>query len=158
MGSTCRKLKSHRVSQLGQLSRWLAKCTDSWDFKCDSYTLHLYYIYPHYPLKCKEAIQKKTLERFLQHTHLLERELLILRWEIFVVSSPSPSHCYTLRGDFYPNTIHIYSECREWFGAWKVLEICQKKPVRLGRCNWAVLQGRLDLKGLFDIRVFKLIH
>ena len=39
--------------------------------KCDSYTLHSYYIYPYCPQKCKETIQKKTLERFLQHTHLV---------------------------------------------------------------------------------------
>ena len=34
----------HLVSilRLGQLVRW----PDNWDFKCDSYTLHPYYIYP----------------------------------------------------------------------------------------------------------------
>ena len=43
------------------------------------------------------------------------------------------SHCYTLRGDLYLNTIHTYSEyCREFFGAWKALGVCQKKLVRLG--------------------------
>ena len=31
----------------------------------------------------KEAIQKKTLERFLQHTHLLKKELLIFNKEFF---------------------------------------------------------------------------
>ena len=35
----------------------------------------------------------------------------------------------------YPNTTHTYSECREFFGAWKALGNCQKKPVRLGGCN-----------------------
>ena len=35
------------------------------DFKCDSYTLHSYYIYPHYPQNCKEAIFKNALKMFL---------------------------------------------------------------------------------------------
>ena len=26
------------------------------NYKCDSYSLHLYYIYPHYPQNCKETI------------------------------------------------------------------------------------------------------
>ena len=42
------------------------------------------------------------------------------------------SHCYTLRGDLYRNTTPIHLECRECFGAWKALGICQKKLVRLG--------------------------
>ena len=76
---------------------------------------------------------------FLQHTHthLLERELLILSEEIILASSHSLSHYHILRGDLYPNTTHTYSECRECFGIWKVLRICQKKPVRLGGCNRA---------------------
>ena len=45
------------------------------------------------------------------------------------------NHSNFLRGDFYLNTIHTFSECRECFWAWEVLEICQKKPVRLGGCN-----------------------
>ena len=44
----------------------------------------------------------------------------------------SLSHCYTLRGDFYLNTTHTYSECREPFRTWEGLGICQNKPVRLG--------------------------
>ena len=48
------------------------------NFKCDFPTLHSYYIYPHYLQNCKEAIQRKILERFY-NTHLLERELLILK-------------------------------------------------------------------------------
>ena len=62
---------------------------------------------------------------------------------LIVASSPSFFHCHTLGGDLYPNTTHTYSKCRECFGAWKVLRICQKKPLRLGRCNRAVLR---DLK------------
>ena len=50
---------------------------------------------------------------------------------------PLLSHCYTLRGDLYPNTTHTYLECRECFGDWEVLRICQKKLVRLGGCNRA---------------------
>jgi len=37
-----------------------------------------------------------------------------------------------LRGDLYPNTTHTQIECRECFGAWEVLGICQNKLVRLG--------------------------
>ena len=76
---------------------------------------------------------------FLQHTYpsFRERELLILNERIILASSPSFSHCHTLRGDLYLNTTHTFSECRKCFGTWETLEICQKKPVRLGRCNWA---------------------
>ena len=54
-----------------------------------------------------------------------------------VVSSPSFSHCYILRGDLYSNTTYTYSECRECFGDLEALGICQKKPMRLGGCNRA---------------------
>ena len=78
MKSTCWKLKS-QVS--GCISRVILRlrlghevtretlCLD--DFKCDSYTLHPYYIYHYYLQKCIESIHKKTLEKFLQHTHLV---------------------------------------------------------------------------------------
>ena len=82
--------------------------------------------------------ERKTLDRFYnttQHTHLLKRKLLILNKKIIVASSTSLSHCHTLRGDLYPNTTHTFSKCRECFGAWEVLEICLKKPMRLGGCN-----------------------
>ena len=49
MRSTCQKLKSQCILRVISLLGQLARCIDSWDFKCDSYTLHLYYIYPHYP-------------------------------------------------------------------------------------------------------------
>ena len=91
--------------------------------------------------KCKGShSERKTLDRFSTthtHTHLLKRELLILSEEIILASSPSLSHCHILRGDLYPNTTHTFSKCRECFGAWEVLGICQKKPVRLGECNRA---------------------
>ena len=103
MGSTCQKLKSQCISlvisRLGNLSRWPTRSTDSWNFKCDSYTLHIYSIYPHYPQNCKEAIQRKTLQRFLQHTHILERATYHwLRIPLYSLFLPL-SHCYTLRGD-----------------------------------------------------------
>ena len=81
-------------------------CLD--DFKCDSYTLHPYYIYHHYQQKCIETIQKKTLKKFLQHTHLVRENYSSLKREILIVASPPLSYCYTLRGDLYPNTTHTY--------------------------------------------------
>ena len=111
------------------------------DFKYGSYTLHPHHIYSHNPLKCEEAIQKKTLDRFLQHTHLLERENYSSFSEKSLQSLLLPlSHCHTQRGDLYPNTIHTYSKCKECFGAWEVFGICQKKLVRLGGCNRVVLR------------------
>ena len=108
------------------------------DFKCNLFALHSYYIYLHYPQKLWGGhSERKTLNRFstTQLIHLLKRELLIFS-KIIVASSPSLSHCHTLRGDLYPNITHTFSECRECFGDWETLEICQKKPVRLGKCNW----------------------
>ena len=90
MRSICQKLKSHWVLrlilQLGQLARWPVKCTNWWDFKCDSYTLHPYYIYSLYPQNYKEVIQKKALERFLQHTHHLRESYSSLSENSLVVS------------------------------------------------------------------------
>ena len=139
MRSTCRKLKSQWVSRiisrLSQLAGWPVKCTDNWDFKCDSYTLHLYYIYFHYPQNCKETIQKKILERFLQHTHFVRESYTSLREKSLQSLLLSFSHCYTLRGDLYPNTTHTYLEYRECLEAWEALRICQNMPVRFGICN-----------------------
>ena len=187
MRSICRKLKSQcisrLISRLGQLARWLTKCTDSWDFKCDSYTLHLYYIYLHYPQNCKETIQKKILERFLQHTHFVRESYTSLREKSLQSILLSFSHCYTLRGDLYPNTTHTYLEYRECLEAWEALRICQNMPVRFGICNrmisrdlgsywrqnfeksigsWSLegssMLDRLGLEGLFGILVLQLIH
>ena len=71
--SICQKLKSQCISwvisRLRQPARWPARCmTDSWDFECDSYTLHSYYIYPHYLQNYKETTQKRTLERGFTNT------------------------------------------------------------------------------------------
>ena len=101
-------------------------------FKYDFYTLHPYYIYSHYLQNCKESIQKKTIKRFLQHTHLVRESYSSSRkqsLQSLLLSSPI---VIPLRGDLYPNKTHTYSECRECFGAWKVLGICQNKPVRIG--------------------------
>ena len=101
------------------------------DFKCDFPTLYPYYIYHHYIQKCKEAIQKKTLERFLQHTQLV-RESYSSSIKISLQSLLfSLSRCYILKGDLYPNTTHTYSKCKECFRDWEAFEICQKKPMRL---------------------------
>ena len=101
----------------------------------------------------KEAIQKTTLERFLQQTHLvresysssIEKSLQSLLFSL--------SHCYTLRGNLYPNTTHTYSDCREWFGAWEALEVCQNKPMRLGECNRVILR---DLESCED-RILRIL-
>ena len=83
--------------------------------------------------------KRKTLDRFsTTHTHPFFRERATHpQWEIIITYSSSLSYCHTLKGDLYPNTTHYFSKCRECFGDWEVLEICQKKPVRLSRCNWA---------------------
>ena len=89
-------------SQLVLLARWLARCTDNWDFKCDSYTLYTYYIYSHYPHKIVKMLftTPTLLERA---THLQERN----SYNLF--SSPLPSHCCTLRGDLYPkHNSHLF--------------------------------------------------
>ena len=85
----------------------------------------------------RNTIQRKTLERFLQHTHHFRENYASSSENSFVIFSPPLSHYYTLRGDLYSNTTHTYSECRECFGAWEALGICQNKPVRLGGCNRA---------------------
>ena len=91
MRSTCWKLKSQCVSLLisrvGQVAKWPARCTDSWDFKCDSYTIYPYYIYPHYPQDCKETIQKKILERGFYNAHHFRESYSSSRENSFVVFS-----------------------------------------------------------------------
>ena len=96
------------------------------DFKCDSYTLHPYYIYPHYPQKCIEAIQKKTLDKFLQHTHFVRESYSSSKREILIVFSPPLSYCYTLRGDLNPNTTNTYSKYSECFGTWECIRYLPK--------------------------------
>ena len=97
-----------------------------------------------------EAIQRENLRQVsttqhntTQHTHLLERELLILSEKSLQSLLLSLSHCYSLKGYLYPNITHIFSKCNECFGAWEALGIFQKKPMRLGRCNWAYYEIRI---------------
>ena len=107
-------------------------------FNCDFLTLHPCYVYPYYPLKYERPFREKNPRQVFDntHTHLLDRELLILSEK-----SLQPL-LLTLKGDLYPNTTHTFSECRECFGACEVLEICQKKPVRLNGCNRAYFKTR----------------
>ena len=132
------KLKHHNP----QVTR-KTLCLD--DFEYYSYTLHSYYIYPYYLQNFKETIpkkkKKKILERFLQHIYLVRESYSSLSENSFVISSPPLSHWYTLIGDLYPNTTHTYSMCRECFGNWEALSIFQKKPVRFGGYNRAVLRN-----------------
>ena len=72
---------------------------------------------------------------FLQYPPC-QRELLILKREIFVASSPPLSHYYTLIENLYPNTNHIYLECKDYFSTWEALGICQYKLVSLGGAIW----------------------
>ena len=58
------------------------------DYKCDLSSSLPYYIYPYYPQNCNGAIQKKTLERFLQQTLLLRESYTSLSENSFVASSP----------------------------------------------------------------------
>ena len=131
MRITCQKLKSH-----DRLFREILMKHSIWRiFKCDFLTLHSYYIYPHYPKLYERPQREKNPKQVFNNTHLsFQKELLILS-EIILVSSYSPSHCHTLRGDLYPNITHTFSECREYLGAWETLGICQKKPVMLGGYN-----------------------
>ena len=80
-----------------------------------------------------------------QHTHLLERELLILSEKSLqsLLLFLSLSHCYSLKGYLYPNITHTFSKCSVCFGAQEALGIFQKKPMRLGRCNRAYYEIRI---------------
>ena len=61
----CNSRKSHEKHMLEAPKSRITRET-----KCDSYTLHPYYIYPYYPQNCKEAIQKKTIKMFCGGTNL----------------------------------------------------------------------------------------
>ena len=97
MGSTCQKLKSQCISRvisrLGNLSRWPTRSTDSWNFKCDSYTLHLYYIYIYILITHKivrrlfKKKKKKTLERGFYNTYNFRQSYSSLSENFLVVSS-----------------------------------------------------------------------
>ena len=99
------------------------------------FTYTIYTLITHKSMRGHSEI--KTLTKFFttQHIHLLEREsyssLVRNHYNHFSFPLPLP-YLESLRGDLYPNTTHTFSECRECFGAWEALGICQKKPVRLG--------------------------
>ena len=86
--------------------------------------------------------ERKILDRFSTNTtHPSFKERAIHPWrEIIVVSSPSLSYCYTLRGDLYLNTTHTFSECRKCFGAWEVLGILPKEAGEAWRMQSGVLR------------------
>ena len=94
---------------------------------------------PSLPTKVKRHFSERKLQRgFYNTTHPPFRERATHpQREIIIAYSPSLFHCHTLRGDLYPNISHTFSKCKECFGAWEALEICQKKSVRLDGCNWA---------------------
>ena len=140
------KLKSHAMLSISRVFRGKGlPARYPWDFLLGDFLNVTFLPFTHtictlITHKCKGGhSERKTLDRFLYntHTHLLKRELLILSEEIILASSPFLFHCHTLKGDLYTNTTHTFSECRECFGAWKILRIFQKKPVRLGGCNLA---------------------
>ena len=61
------------------------------NFKYDSYTIYPYYIYPHYPQNCKEAIQKKAWRGFyntylVRESYSSSREKSLL--SILLVDTP----------------------------------------------------------------------
>ena len=107
--------------------------------QCDLPTFHPYYIYPHYPQKYVRPFREKNLRQVFYNTctHLLEREResysSLVRNHCSLFSFPIPLSYLERR--FVPNTTHTFLEYRECFGAWEALGICQKKPMRLGRCN-----------------------
>ena len=74
---------------------------------------------------------KRKPQREVSTTHLVRESYSSLREKSSQSLLLPLSHCYTLRGDLNPNITHTYSECRECFGAWEVLGICQDKMVRL---------------------------
>jgi len=79
--------------------------------------------------------------------------IVILKREIFAVSSPPLSHCHTLRGVFTQKKTHTYSECREYFGVWEALGLCQIKQVRLGGAiGWYCRFGKLVKIRLREVR------
>ena len=88
--------------------------------------------------KCKEPIERKNPKRAFYNTPtLLERELLILREKIFVVSSPSLSHCYTHWEEICTQTLLTPIQSVEsFFGAWEALE-----DAKDGWCDMELITG-----------------
>ena len=107
-------------------------------FKCDFPILHPYYIYTLITHKCVwDHSERKTLDRFFTtHTSIFWREsyssLVRNHCSLFFFS-----HCHTLRGDLYPNTIHTFLECSKCFWCyWEALE-----DAKVGGCNMELVAG-----------------
>ena len=85
---------------------------------------------------------RKTLDWFsTTHTPIFLREsyssLVRNHCSLFSI----PLHYHTLRGDLYPNTIHTFSECSEYFwSCWAALE-----EAKDGRCNMELVVGSGEL-------------
>ena len=146
-------------------------CVD--DFECDSYTLHLYYIYSHYPENCKEVIQKKPLERFLQHTHFVresytssrEKSLLflllpspiVITWEK-ICTQTRLTHIQSIESVLELGKHYVFAKIswwglvdaiRQYCGTWITSE--DKTPrIPLVARTWrgSSTLGRLSLEGL----------
>ena len=89
MRSTCQKLKSQCILQVISRLGQPVRCTDSWDFKCNFYALHPYYIYPHYPQNCKEAYQIENPREISTTPYLVRESYSSSSENLFVISSPS---------------------------------------------------------------------
>ena len=153
MRSTCQKLKSQvptveveescaSCASYNSWLRWPAKLTHEFSLLAEMWLfvlpLHSYYIYPYYPQKWWGAYWEKNSKRgFYNILTLLERELLILREKIFIVSSPSLSHCYTHWEEICTKTLPTPIQSVESvIGAWEALE-----DAKDGWCNMELIGG-----------------
>ena len=141
MRSTCQKLKSHATllffASVGLFAKYLQKVLPR-GFLRVTFLPFTHTIYTLITRKSiKEATQREKLQiGFLQHTHPFFGERATYpQSKIIQASSPSISHCHTLRGDLCPNITCTFSKCKECFGACEALGICQKDPMRVGGCN-----------------------
>ena len=86
--------------------------------------------------------ERKTLDWFsTTHTPIFLREnyssLVRNHCSLFSI----PLHYHTLRGDLYPNTIHTFSKCSEYFwSCWEALE-----EAKNGKCNMELVAGSGEL-------------
>ena len=93
--------------------------------------------------KCKWGYSvRKTLDWFsTTHTPIFLRESYssLVRYHCSLFSIPL--HYHTLRGDLYPNTIHTFLECSEYFwSCWEALE-----EAKDGKCNMELVVGSGEL-------------
>ena len=140
------KLKSHVLvvpaisRDSGDSRNWLANFPVSRNVTfCTPSQFILYiYIYPYYPQKWWGSYWEKNSKKGFYNTPtLLERELLILREKIFVVSSPPLSHCYTHWEEICTQTLLTPIQSVEsFFGAWEALE-----DAKDGWCDMELITG-----------------